>query len=143
MGLKTFDVAPVAVYGPTATTPYAKDVVTKVFAVNRTDTIASTKCVLPADATIMDIRVVSPVASNAGTTAVINVGTPASNTFFLTGVDVKTAAGVIRPTSQVSNILNLENTPLGADIAMTAYYAETGGASTLGGPFYVIVEYVR
>jgi hypothetical protein len=144
MGFKAIDITPIASYGPTSITPASKDVAVKAFAINRTDTVASVKCVLPADATILDMRVYTATASDAATTATISVGlNGGSGTAYLNTVDVKTAAGMIRPTTKLSGIMGLENTPLGADIALTGVYAETGGASTTGGPFYVIVEYVR
>lgn len=142
MGFKAIDITPISALGPTATTPANKDVQVKVFAVNRTDTVASVKCVLPSDATIIDMRVFSPVASDAATTAVVSVGIPGANTQFLNTVDVKAAAGMIRPTSKLTNMMNLENPPA-VDIQINAIYAETGTASTVGGPFYVQVEYVR
>lgn len=142
MGFKAIDLAPIAANGPSATTPFNKDVVVKAFTINRTDTASTVKCVLPADATIIDIRVFSTTASNAGTSAVINVGNPSSATYFLNGVDVKTSAGKLN-TSGATNLFNLENTPLGTDIQITGQYVEAGTVSTAGGPFYVTVEYVR
>jgi hypothetical protein len=142
MGFKAIDITPIASYGPTSTTPCNKDVVVKVFAVSRTDTTATVKCVLPGDATIIDMRVFNPTASDAATTAVISVGIPGANTQFLNTVDVKTAAGMIRPTTKLVGVMNLDNPPA-SDLMINAIYAETGTASTVGGPFYVIVEYVR
>lgn len=143
MGFKAIDITPIASYGPSATTPPNKDVVTKVFAVNRTDTAASVKCVIPGDSTIIDLRMFSQTASDAATTATVSVGIPGNNTFYLNTVDVKTAAGRIAITTKASNLMNLENIPVSTDIQLNAIYAETGTASTTGGPFYVIVEYVR
>jgi hypothetical protein len=142
MGFKAIDITPISSLGPTATTPSNKDVQVKVFAVSRTDTAATVKCVLPGDATILDMRIFSPTASDAATTAVVSVGIPGANTTYLNTVDVKAAAGMIRPTSKLAAMVNLENPPA-ADIQLNAIYAETGTASTTGGPFYVIVEYVR
>jgi hypothetical protein len=143
MGLKILDVAPVASYGPTAVTPYAKDVVLKAFRVSRTDTTASVKCVLPADATIVDV-VIYGAASDAGTTATISVGTTSTANELVNAQDVKTAGGLIRPTSTVgAAFAALENTPLGTDISLYAKYAESGTASSAGGPYTVIVSYVR
>ena len=143
MGIKAIDLNPIASYGPTAITPTSKDVVVKVFTVSRTDTTASVKCVLPGDATIIDMRVFSPAVSNAATTATISVGIPGTNTYFLDTVDVKTAAGKIAVTTKAANLMNLENIPVSTDIQINAVYAETGTASSSGGPFYVTVEYVR
>lgn len=142
MGFKAIDLAPIAANGPTAVTPFNKDVVVKAFAINRTDTVSTVKCVIPADATIIDIRVFSTGASNAGTAATINVGTATNATYFLSGIDVKGATGKLN-TSGATNLFNLENIPLGSDIQISGQYAETGAASSAGGPFYVTVEYVR
>jgi hypothetical protein len=142
MGFKAIDLAPIAANGPTATTPFNKDVVVKAFAVNRTDTVSTVKCVIPADATIIDIRVFSTGASNAGTSAVVNIGNAANPTYFLSGLDVKGATGKLN-TSGATNLFNLENIPLGTDIQISGQYVETGTASSAGGPFYVAVEYVR
>lgn len=142
MGFKAIDLSPIAANGPSATTPFNKDVVVKAFAINRTDTTASVKCVLPADATIIDVRVISTAVSNAGTSATVSVGIPGTNGYFVSGLDVKTSAGKLNTTG-ATNLLNLENIPQGPDIQITGVYAETGTASTAGGPFYVVVEYVR
>ena len=144
MGFKAIDLAPIASYGPTAVTPSSKDVVVKAFQVARTDTTAVVKCVLPADATIIDIWFVG-TASNAATTATISLGSTSTATEFVNGQDVKTAGGSIRPstTYQAANLPNLENIPLGTDISIYAKYAETGGASTSGGPWTAFIEYVR
>lgn len=143
MGFKAIDINPIAAYGPTAVTPPNKDLVCKLFTINRTDTSAVVKCVIPGDATIVDIRVYTATASDAGTTATISVGIPGTNTYFLNTVDVKTAAGKIGVTSKAANLMNLENIPVSTDIQINGIYAESGTASTTGGPFYITVEYVR
>lgn len=143
MGLKAIDINPIASYGPTAVTPPNKDVVCKVFTVLRTDTVATVKCVLPGDATITNMRMWTATASDAGTTAVVSVGIPGTGTYFIDTADVKTAAGTISMGSKLAHMMNLENIPVSTDIVINATYAETGGASTTGGPFYVTVEYVR
>jgi hypothetical protein len=141
MGFKQIDLNPIAATGPTTTTPYAKDVVVKAFTVSRADTVPVVKCVIPADATIIDIRGYSNAPSNAGTAAAISVGIPGSSTYFLNSVDVK-ASGKLN-TSALTGIFNLENLPVSGDIAITGSYAESGAASNTGGPFYFVVEYVR
>jgi len=144
MGFKAIDLTPIASYGPTAITPASKDVVVKAFLVSRTDTTATVKAVIPGDATVVDIRIIG-VASNAATTANVSVGTTVTATEYISAQDVKTAGGMIRPTTSFSavNLPNLENIPVTTDISLWAKYAETGTASTLGGPYTVIVEYVR
>lgn len=141
MGLKTLDVTPLSV---TALTPVSKDVSMKAFQVSRTDTTASVKLVLPGDATITDLKIIG-AASNAATTATLSVGSSSTATEYINGQDVKTAGGMIRPTTTFSstNLPNLESAPVSGDVVIYAKYAETGTASSAGGPWTVLVEYVR
>lgn len=143
MGFKAIDLSPIASNGPTAVTPPNKDLVAKAFAINRTDTTSTVKCVIPADATIIGLSIYSTAASNAGTSAVINIGNATNATYYVTGLDVKSAAGRLALSTQLTNMFNLENIPLGADIQISGQYVETGTASSAGGPFYIMVEYVR
>lgn len=142
MGLKQVDLVPfTAQISPNV--PAAKDIQIKAFQVLRTDTVASVKASLPADATVINIYMVG-VASNAVTTATVSVGTTSAANEWINGQDVKTAGGMIRPTTSYStNLPNVEAYPLGQDIAVYAKYAETGGASSAGGPYTVVIEYVR
>lgn len=144
MGIKAIELVPIASYGPTALTPTPKDVQMKAFRVVRTDTTASVKMVLPGDATIIDIKIIG-VASDAATTATLSVGSTSTSTEYINAQDVKTAGGMIRPLSALSavNIPNLENAPVTGDLPIYAKYAETGTASTVGGPYTVLVEFVR
>jgi len=144
MGIKAISLTPIASYGPTATSPTGKDVQVKAFRLLRTDTTATVKCVLAADASILDINIIG-VASDAATTATISIGSSVTATEYINAQDVKTAGGIIRPTTTFSaaNLPNLENTPLGTDLSIWAKYAETGTASTVGGPYTVLVTYVR
>lgn len=144
MGFKAIDVVPIASYGPTPISPPPKDVQVKVFQVLRTDTTATVKMMLPGDATIIDILIIG-VASDAATTATLSVGTSVTSTELINAQDVKTAGGMIRPLATLSavNLPNLENTPITKDILIYAKYAETGTASTVGGPYYVFVYHVR
>lgn len=143
MGFKAVDFTTLGP-APTANTPVNKDVTAKAFQIARTDTTASVKLVLPADATIVDILIYG-AASNAGTTATVSIGTTSTSTEWVSGQDVKTAGGLIRPTSTVSatNLPNLEVSPNLTDISVYAKYAETGAASSAGGPYTVILFYVR
>lgn len=144
MGFKAIDLTPIASYGPTAISPLMKDVQVKAFRVARTDTTATVKCVLPGDATIIDIKLVG-VASDAATTATVSVGSTVTANEYLSAQDVKTAGGFIRPTTaiQAAAIPNLENVPVTGDLSLWAKYTETGTASTVGGPYTVLVEFVR
>lgn len=142
MGFKANELVPFAAQ-VSPTTPVAKEVKVKAFQITRSDTTAVIKAALPQSATIIDITVYSPVISNAATTAVVSVGTSVTATELLTSVDVKTAAGIIRPTSEVAaTFLLTEPVPTtGVDINIWAKYAETGAASSAGGPYTVFVSY--
>lgn len=144
MGFKTIDLVPIASYGPTANTPASKDVQVKAFQVSRTDTTASVKAMLSGDSTIIDIQMIG-VASNAATTANVSIGNTVASTEYISAQDVKTAGGMIRPLATLSaaNLPNLENIPVTTDIPIYAKYAETGTASTLGGPYTVLIFFVR
>lgn len=139
MGMKSTDLNPV---NPTVLTPAGKDVSVKAFTINRTDTVASVKAMLPSDATMIDFLVFG-VASNAGTTATISVGTTSAATELINAQDVKAAGGLIRPTTSVATTLPNVDNPPASDIALYGKYAETGVASSAGGPYTVLVFYVR
>ena len=143
MGFLATDFAPIASVGPTTLIPSPKDVQVKVFTVARTETVAALKAVLPADASIINVRVYGSTASNAGTTAILtftasnNGGTVSSGTY-----DVKTN-GATTGTATMSGTPNVQPVPLNGDIRITAAYSETGIASNTGGPWNVLVEFVR
>lgn len=142
MGFKATDLVPINSNGPTANTPAAKDVVCKAFKIARTDTTATLKAVLPADASILNIYLAG-TASDAGTSATISIGTTSANANELVnGQDVKGAGTFIRPTINGLNVLQVEGLPLGQDIQLYAKYAEAGAASSVGS-WTVVVEYVR
>lgn len=107
----------------------------------RTDTAAKVLFTLPAGFVPTDIKCASPNNSDAGTTATISVGRQGgAQTDFINAQDVKTAAtgkGSFKPVTSGSALLGV---PLAAATVVTGLYAETGGASTTGGPFAVIVE---
>ncbi len=109
--------------------------------VARTDTTAKELCTLPAGAIPVGIRLASTAASNAATTATLSVGTSGgAATTWLNAVDVKTAAtgqGSLIPANSGSTKLG---TALAADETVTGTYAETGAASTAGGPWIVVIE---
>jgi hypothetical protein len=124
-------------------TPAAKDVQTNFFQVARTDTVSSLKGAVPADATILNIVRSGSVASNALTTATVtimvtnNLGTVSTK-----ADDVKTS-GATTGFVEMSNLPNTEPLPLVGDLTISAVYAETGTASTLGGPWNYTVFFVR
>lgn len=109
--------------------------------VARTDTSAKTLFTLPAGCIPTNILFAATAPSNAGTTATISVGiSGGSGTAFLNAIDVKTAGtggGSQKPTGSASAQFGV---PLAAATVVNGVYAETGGASSAGGPWVVIVE---
>jgi hypothetical protein len=144
MGFRVSDIIPLGSLGPTATTPTSKDVVVKAFSVLRTNTTATLKSVLPADASILNIVMTGSVASDAATTATIILTVSDNSGVISTGtaVDVK-ANGAVTAIVQMSALPNLQPSPLTGDLRISATYAETGAASTTGGPWTFLVTYVR
>lgn len=103
----------------------------------RTDTTAKVLGQIPANAVIVSVEVWAAALSNAGTTANVSVGKTGTNNFFVNALDVK------------GGTLNAQNFPVAANLfasigaaAVNAVgiYAETGAASTAGGPFWVCIE---
>lgn len=144
MGFKQIDIVPIASYGPTAVSPPGKTEQIKVFQVARTDTVASVKAIVPADASILSVYLYGSVASNAATTATVTFNIIDNSGTISTGsYDVKTSGAVSGGVVNQTNLPNLEAVPLVGDKQIQAVYAETGTASTLGGPWKVAVRYVR
>lgn len=108
----------------------------------RTDTTAFQAAWLPKDAVITGIYVVGAAASDAATTATIDVGTTTTANELLASYDVKTAATGegynVAGGAAVGSALMVKQT---ADKPIYAKYTETGTASTTGGPWYVKIEY--
>lgn len=155
MGIKSVaDLVPLNPSYPDALNPVRRDYIVVPFQVQRTNTTAVKVAVLPADATILGIRFYIQTASNAGTTAGVTltgqgVG-PGGATFAFGTQSVLAAAGntglMNATVNTVTGIFNLERPPAtqtSGDIIVYATYAETGTASTTGGPFYFVIEYVR
>lgn len=90
---------------------------------------------IPANARIIDLKVMVPVVSNAVTTATVSVGlSGGSATFFSAAQDVKAAIGNFAQTPTANWIIATAK----QDVSCT--YTETGGASTLG-TFLVTLTY--
>lgn len=142
MGLKASDITPLSTLS--ALTPANKDIVVKVFAVSRTDTTSTLKAILPAGSSVLEISKTGNTNSDAGTTATVSVVISDNSGAISTGTatDVRTA-GTTSALVQMPSLPNLEPTPLTGDLRVTATYAETGAASTTGGPWYFKVVYVR
>lgn len=143
MGFKQVDLVPISTIGPTTTSPAAKSTQDLIFQTIRTDTVAVAKLVLPADASVLSVTMLGSVASNAATTATVTITLVNNTGTISTGVvDVK-ANGATTALVQMSALPNLEGLPAVGDIQVKAVYAETGTASTLGGPWIFRLAYVR
>ena len=123
--------------------PKPRDSQEKIIKVVRTDTTAFQGAVLPKDAVITGIYVIGAAASDAATTATVSVGSTATSNEYVNAYDVKTAttgAGYNPAGSKAVGTAMMSK--LTADTPVYAKYAETGTASTTGGPWYVKLEYV-
>lgn len=105
--------------------------------VARTDTTAKAMFTLPAGSVILAVDVYGAVGSDAATTATIVVGKSGTANAYLTSHNVKGAAGV----GFYSAPESVPGTIGASAVPVTATYAETGGASTTGGPWTVIIRY--
>jgi hypothetical protein len=112
----------------------------KIATVARTDTTAKNLFTIPANAIPIRISIYGGTASDAGTTGTVSVGKTGTNTYFVNAADVKGASGQI-PCAAAAH--------LGAAVSTTAstqivgIYAETGTASTTGGPWTIIMDYYQ
>lgn len=144
MGFKQVELVPVSPNGPTALTPSGKSTNGKIFQVTRTDTVAVTKAILPAATSILAINIHGSVSSNAGTTATVTITIVNNTGTISTGsYDVK-ANGTVSALIQMTALPNIEPSPpqINGDLQINAVYAETGTASTTGGPWVFDINYV-
>lgn len=122
--------------------PKVRESLEKVVKILRTDTTAFVGAWLPKDAVITGMYVVGQVASNAGTTATISLGTTATSNELLASYDVRTAAtGEGYNPAGAAAVGTAFMEKLTADTPVYAVYAETGTASSAGGPWFVKIEY--
>lgn len=124
----------------TSTTPPSMEILVKTVRVARTDTTAFEAFVLPKNAVIAGAYVLGTTASDAGTTATVSVGSnPGTTNECVAAFSVKTnGAGYYATGAQAGTSVS---TQLTSDTLMKAIYAETGTASTTGGPWLIKVEY--
>lgn len=142
MGIKQVELVPINTNGPTATIPGSKSILGKYFQVTRTDTASAVKAVLPAQASIVQVMVYGSVASDAATTATVTITVTNNSGTVSTGtVDVK-ANGATTALVQMTNLPNIEPLPATGDLKISAVYAETGAASTTGGPWKIGIDWV-
>jgi len=124
----------------TSTTPPSVEVLVKTIQVARTDITAFEAFVLPKGVVIAGAYVMGAVASDAGTTAIIDVGTnPATTDEIVDSFDVKTNGKGYFAVGATGGLSI--GTQLTADTLYKAAYAESGAAATTGGPWLVKVEY--
>jgi len=138
MGFKQSELAPPGVVS--TITPAAKDVRVKAFQIARTNTTQFTAAWLPANSSILNVSVRRSVTSDAQT-ASISVGYGSTTNNLVNGLDVKTAGLTFGTLDTV--LAQPEGNQPGEDIKITAVYTETGTASTTGGPFVVMIQYVN
>ena len=124
--------------GVTTVSPPARPSLCKIVQVLRTDTARFNAFVIPKGAVIAGVYVMGATASDAATTATITVGTSTSGTELVNGFSVKTNNGYNAVGSAAGSAIG---TQLSADTMYNAVYAESGTASTTGGPWLVKVEY--
>ena len=123
-------------------TPKARSTLCKMGSLARTDTTAKELFGLPKDAVIVGIYVIGGAVSNAATTATIGTGSTATANEHMTGYDVKTAAtGEGYNPAGAAAVGTALGTKLTTDTPVYGIYAETGTASTSGGPWIVKYEY--
>lgn len=125
-----------------ALTPPARELLAKLGSIARTDTTAKTLFGLPKSARIVGIYVIGSAVSDAATTATIGIGSTASANEYMASYDVKTAAtGEGYSPAGAAAVGSALATPVTSDINVYGIYAESGTASTTGGPWVVKVEY--
>lgn len=135
MGIKQSELVVLSSTGPTVNIPGSKSDLSKFFQVSRTDTTATLKAVVAAQSSLVRVDIYGSVASDAATTATVTITASNNSGTISTGtVDVK-ANGATTALVQMTNLPNIEAIPPLGDIKITAQYAETGTASTTGGPW--------
>lgn len=117
----------------------------------RTNTTAKELFTLPKNARVLFFLIWGNAASDAATTATIKLGkVGGTGAEFLASYDVKTAAsgnGLTLPNAQLlegynTASPNVDTAKTTVDVTVNGTYAETGTASTTGGPWTVEVYFV-
>lgn len=143
MGLKQVELVPISTTGPTPLIPAAKSDLSKFFSVARTDTAAGiVKAVIPAQSSVVVLTFFGSTNSNAATTATVTISISDNSGVRSTGTVNVLTSGNTTAIINMSNLPIIEAIPPNGDFKITAQYAETGTASTLGGPWVIRVLYV-
>jgi hypothetical protein len=125
----------VVFYADVDTSDTSHTISTAINTVARTDTTAKNLFLLPAGAIPLDVILTGRTASNAATTATVSVGVTGTATFYVNAADVKGNNGKI----STAGALGLGAVP--ATLQVIGTYAETGTASSTGGPWTVTMLY--
>ena len=143
MGIKAIDLYP-PVGGPgfTPITPPGQTEKFKITPVTRAMTVATLIAAIPAQSSIISVGFLGSISSNAATSATVTITVTNNAGTILTSnaYDVKNNGAVNGPLA-VPNLPNLEGQPLLGDLRIYATYAETGTASTVGGPWNIRISY--
>lgn len=102
----------------------------------RTDTSAKTLGYLPVGAIVVSVEVWTGTLSNAGTSATVSIGKSGTNNYFVNAFDVKGSTVSAQNFPACSNLFSAIG-----PLTVVGIYAESGGASTTGGPFWACIEY--
>ena len=95
---------------------------------------------LPPGSQIVDFKIDSTVAWNAGTSASLTIGTAAAGTQYVSSESVLTAAGRIAPTYSTAQLAAMEN--IGSNTSVVATVTPVGTAATTGS-VTITVMYVQ
>lgn len=116
---------------------------TKRATVARTDTTAKNLFTIPKGAIPTALRVYSTTASNAASTATLSIGKTGTAAHYLSAFDIKTT-GTGSGLQDLDKAVPLNLFVVGsatASLQIIGTYAETGTASTTGGPWTVEMDY--
>lgn len=142
MGIKQIELVPISSTGPTPLIPSGKPDIQKFFQGSRTDTAAAVKAVIPAQSSVLTVTIYGSSNSNAGTTATGTITIANNSGTISTGTVNLLTGGATTAILQMTNLPNIEPLPLNGDLKISFQYAETGTASSSGGPWVFGVTYV-
>jgi len=123
----------------------ARDIQVKSFSIARTDTTASIKAQLPAGSVPIAFILNGTVSSDAATTGTISIGNTSTSNEYVNGYSVKTngaSAALLPAIGGIGSVASGASLPRGLPVQLYGKYAETGTASTTGGPWTIDVLYV-
>lgn len=121
--------------------PKNREIQVKLAAVTFADTTARQIMALPKGAIIAGLYVIGATVSNAATTGTLGLGSTTAANEYMTGYDVKAAAtGEGYNPAGAAAVGSALCTPLTADVAVYALYAETGAGATTGA-WTILVEW--